>query len=144
MSLYANFEFRVTQGMLRFYAFMMLLAVNLQLSICIVIIFDSTVTDAYLGSIVLAASELCETVESGAGLPMGAGQLLPIKDICDCSDGAGGVWNGTHVIGQGSAAGDDVRVCFDPFGARTFSVQMFWTGWGYLFQLADSNLGSRR
>ena len=78
---------------LRFYSFLMLLAINLQVSVCLVVIFDKAVSKAYLASFVFASQELCADMDSGSGAPFGS-SLLPVEELCACTDvgSADGSW----------------------------------------------------
>ena len=71
-------------GMLRLFAFVMLLAVNLQVSVCLVLVLDKTVSEAYLSSVVVASHDVCKNLETGmAALPVGA-DYLPVDEMCAC------------------------------------------------------------
>ena len=89
--------------MLRFYAFLMMLAVNLQVSVCIMVAFDKSVAAAYLSGVVVAGHELCATIDDGVEfLPLGVSLLPNIRSICSCFKvtgvpGSSGSWSWNEV-----------------------------------------------
>jgi hypothetical protein len=66
---------------LQFYAFLLILAVSLQISLSVVMILDNgAIRNAYIQSIMIAGRDVCGTAGS---LPWGA-QYLPLDAICEC------------------------------------------------------------
>ena len=67
--------------MLQFYAFLLVLAVSLQLSMSLVFILDDGVLrTSYVQSVTIAGKDVCGTADA---MPYGAG-YLPIDAICTC------------------------------------------------------------
>ena len=84
---------RQSMPRLQLFSFMLMLAISLQLSLALVMILDDgTLSEAYISSVTVAFSSLCEET---AALPVGADKL-PIKPVCEClaSDGSGSVGAG--------------------------------------------------
>eukprot|EP01051_Picozoa_sp_SAG22_P003800 SAG22_NODE_190_length_15715_cov_21.164980_2_plen_417_part_00 len=75
---------RMKMSQLRFYSFLMMLAVNLQISLSLVLTFDRAVSNAYLGSLVYAAQQLCTDLAGGVSMPLGA-KLIPTTELCACT-----------------------------------------------------------
>lgn len=67
--------------MLQFYAFLLILAISLQISLCVVMALDNgVIRNAYIHSVTVAGRDLCE---SAGSLPPGA-EYLPIDATCAC------------------------------------------------------------
>jgi hypothetical protein len=90
---------------LRCYAFLLLLAVCLQISLCLVILLDScddmancaygAMTDDYLVNIATAARDLCYDAAALDAATEGRGSFLPYRSICACLSGAEGSSSGS-------------------------------------------------
>eukprot|EP01043_Picozoa_sp_COSAG02_P021831 COSAG02_NODE_1118_length_14469_cov_8.856228_18_plen_526_part_01 len=66
---------------LQFYSFLLVLAVSLQVSMCVVMILDNgVIRNGYIQSVTIAGRDVCESTGS---LPWGA-DYLPIDEICAC------------------------------------------------------------
>ena len=68
-------------GVLQFYAFLLVLAVSLQVSVCVVMVLDNgVIRNGYIQSVTIAGRDVCENTDS---LPWGANHL-PVDAICEC------------------------------------------------------------
>ncbi len=95
---------RKSMPRLQLFSFMMMLAISLQVSLVLVMILDDgTMSVAYISSVTLGFSSLCEET---AALPVGAADL-PITGVCECLMGDGsGVVNASMAAGLASVASD--------------------------------------
>lgn len=68
-------------GLLQFYAFLLVLAVSVQVSVCVVLVLDDgVIRNGYIQSVTIAGRDACESTDS---LPWGA-DYLPIDATCAC------------------------------------------------------------
>lgn len=103
---------------LQMFSFMMMLAISLQLSLALVMILDDgTLSDAYISSVTVGFSSLCEET---ATLPVGAAKL-PINGVCECLLGDGsGVVNASMAA---VASDPDVVLCSRAVLERELGVE---------------------
>lgn len=122
-----------SMGKLQLFAFMMVLAVTLQLSVCLLILMDDGSLSAALGrGIVVGMKSVCTQLRIHSSLPFGLEGMVGmdnIQDVCDCIQDIVSATSGSGTLTEGTYRGhtplpDVERRCLRQFLLATFACNV--------------------